>query len=34
MKELAKVLLFVLKVTFGSFHWKAEYNLEMVCIIS
>lgn len=34
MKVLAVVLLSVLKVTFGSFQSKAEYNLEIVCIIS
>jgi len=30
MKEPSEVLLSVLKVMFGSLHWKAEYNLENV----
>lgn len=34
MKALSEVLSSVLKAVFGSLHWKAEYSLETVCIIS
>lgn len=34
MKELSEVLLSVLKAMFGRLRWKAEYNLETVCITS